>query len=75
MYAIRSYYAMLSLAIRQAVRKGGYAVSIDPRPVDLCCETSHLPIPPERLSEVLVALQENNFSRFPRREAGVLEGT
>ncbi len=65
---------MLSLAIRQAVRKGGYAVSIDPRPVDLCCETSHLPLPPERLSEVLVALQENNFSRFPRREAGVLEG-
>lgn len=65
---------LLALAIRQAVRAGGLAASIDPRPVDLCCPAAHLPMPPQRLLEVLAALRTRDFSRFARQEASFLEG-
>jgi NADH-quinone oxidoreductase subunit G len=47
---------MLALAIRQAVRKGGKVVVIDPRPVTLPCAVSHQTLSPERLPYLLAAL-------------------
>ncbi|MGW8312669.1 MAG: NADH-quinone oxidoreductase subunit NuoG [Desulfuromonadales bacterium] len=47
---------MLALAIRQAARNGGKVMVIDPRPVDLPCDTDHLSLPPERLPGILEAL-------------------
>ncbi len=65
---------MLGLAVRQAVRRGGHAAVIDPRPVDLPCRAAHLPLPAERLCEALSALQEGSFDDFPRQQAALLEG-
>ena len=64
---------MLALAIRQAVRNGGKVVVIDPRPVELPCRANHLPLSPERLSEVLVALGKNDLNAFEADEQFLLE--
>lgn len=47
---------MLALAIRQAVRNGGRAMVCDPRPVELPCNTEHLPCPPQQLPQLLASL-------------------
>jgi NADH-quinone oxidoreductase subunit G len=44
---------LLALAVRQAVRAGGQVVVIDPRPVDLPCRFTHLPLPAELLGDAL----------------------
>ncbi|MCM2264194.1 MAG: 2Fe-2S iron-sulfur cluster-binding protein, partial [Desulfuromonadales bacterium] len=44
---------LLALAIRQAVRAGGRVVVIDPRPVELPCSFTHLPLPAEQLDDAL----------------------
>lgn len=64
---------MLALAIRQAVRNGGKAVVIDPRPVQLPCAASYLSMAPERLSQVLLALGKNDLSAFDADERTQLE--
>ncbi len=64
---------MLALAIRQAVRNGGKAVVIDPRPVELPCPASFLTLAPERLPEVLLALGKNDLSAFAADERTQLE--
>jgi NADH-quinone oxidoreductase subunit G len=44
---------LLALAVRQAVRAGGQVVVIDPRPVNLPCRFTHLPLPAEQLDVAL----------------------
>ncbi|BCR03384.1 NADH-quinone oxidoreductase [Desulfuromonas versatilis] len=65
---------MLAAAVRQAVRKGAKAAVIDPRPVELACPASHLPLPPWSLGESMEALAKDNFDRLPRQQAALLEG-
>jgi len=59
---------MLALAIRQAVRKGGKVVVIDPRPVALPCEADHLSLSPERLPVILEALSRMDPKGLESRE-------
>ncbi len=47
---------MAALAVRQAVRAGAQVVVIDPRPIDLPCSCTHLPVGPERLPVFLDTL-------------------
>ena len=47
---------------------------IDPRPTKLPCTTSHLPLAPERLPEILAALGENALSSLDAQERALLEG-
>ncbi len=47
---------MLAVALRQAVRQGGRVVVIDPRPVELPCRFTRLPLDGERLAPLLAAL-------------------
>jgi len=63
---------MLALAMRQAVRKGGKVVVIDPRPVQLPCAASHLVMASERLAEVLTALGRKDSGAFEAQEKDVL---
>ncbi len=65
---------MLALAIRQAVRNGGKVVVIDPRPVQLPCAATHLPLGPERLPVVLKALGEGDLGSLPAHEQELLAG-
>ncbi len=65
---------MMALAVRQAVRAGGSAALIDPRPVELPFAATHLPLSPQNLPEVLKALAEERFERFSARERTVLAG-
>lgn len=46
---------MLALMMRQAVRKGARALVIDPRPVLLPFEFTHLPVAPDGLADALTA--------------------
>ena len=64
---------VLALAIRQAVRNGGKVVVIDPRPAELPCAASHLPLPPERLPDVLSSLAQNDLSSFDAHERELIE--
>jgi NADH-quinone oxidoreductase subunit G len=59
---------MLALAIRQAVRNGGRVVVIDPRPVELPCAATHLPLAPERLPAMLTALGRGDRNAFDASE-------
>jgi NADH-quinone oxidoreductase subunit G len=45
-----------ALALRQAVRKGGRVVVLDPRPVKLPCAAEHRPCQPEDLPQLIAAL-------------------
>lgn len=65
---------MMALALRQAVRKGGKVVVIDPRPVKLPCDACHLALAPERLPEVLVALGKQDVRVFEAQEGELLAG-
>ncbi len=64
---------VLALAMRQAVRNGGKVVVIDPRPVELPCAASYLPLAPERLADVLTALGQSDLSSFAAQEREQLE--
>jgi NADH-quinone oxidoreductase subunit G len=64
----------LALAVRQALRAGGQAAVLDPRPVELPCEAAHLPLAPERLPAALAALASGDFAAFDRQESIFLEG-
>ena len=60
---------MLALALRQAWRKGGQVVVLDPRPVSLPFEFEHLPLGPGNLDAALgvvaaAALQDKNLEGF-----------
>jgi len=65
---------MLAAALRQAVRRGAFVAALDPRPVELPCAAAHLPLPPERLPDVLDGLANGDFAHFSRQEQLVLEG-
>lgn len=54
-----------ALALRQAVRKGGRVVVIDPRPVDLPCTVEHLLCRPEELPELIAALADPQSANVP----------
>jgi len=47
---------MLALALRQAVRKGATVLVLDPRPVELPCDFTHLPTPVRAIGTLLGAL-------------------
>jgi len=47
---------LLALAVRQAVRAGGQVVVIDPRPVELPCRFTPLPLVAEQLGDALLFL-------------------
>ena len=47
---------MLALALRQAWRSGARVTVLDPRPVSLPCEYTHIPVAPKQLSAVLQKL-------------------
>ncbi len=47
---------MLALAIRQAQRKGGKIVVLDPRPISLPCDFTHLPVKLDEMDLYLGAL-------------------
>ncbi|NJC88544.1 MAG: NADH-quinone oxidoreductase subunit NuoG [Desulfuromonas sp.] len=47
---------MLALAVRQAVRAGGGVVVIGPKPIDLPCRCSHLPVSADQLDDALRCL-------------------
>jgi NADH-quinone oxidoreductase subunit G len=68
---------MLAVALRQAVRKGGQVVVIDPRPVQLPCTARHLSVPPAQLPGILAALGQDDLASLPQSEreqfAGLLE--
>jgi len=64
----------LALALRQASRAGGQVAVLDPRPVQLPCPASHLPLEPQRLPSALGALADGNFAAFAPQEALLLEG-
>jgi NADH-quinone oxidoreductase subunit G len=64
---------MLALAMRQAVRNGGKVVVVDPRPVDLPCAASHLPLAAERMPQILAALGENDLSSLDAQERELFE--
>jgi NADH-quinone oxidoreductase subunit G len=65
---------LLALAVRQALRAGGQAAVLDPRPVQLPGTAAHLPLTPERLPAALAALVSGDFSIFDRQESIFLEG-
>jgi NADH-quinone oxidoreductase subunit G len=65
---------LLALAVRQALRAGGQAAVLDPRPVQLPGAAAHLPLAPERLPAALAALVSGDFSPFDRQESIFLEG-
>jgi NADH-quinone oxidoreductase subunit G len=64
---------MLSLAIRQAVRNGGKVIVIDPRPVELPCTASHIPLAADKLAAVLAALGNNDLNSLEAEERTLLE--
>lgn len=47
---------MLALALRQAWRSGARVTVLDPRPVSLPCEYTHIPVAPKQLGAVLQKL-------------------
>ena len=53
---------VLALALRQAVRNGGKAFVLDPRPVELPCKANHLTCDASRLPEILQAIGQNDTS-------------
>ena len=59
---------VLALALRQAVRNGGKVMVIDPRPVELPCEASHLTLSVERLPELLQAVGQKDTGSFRGQE-------
>jgi NADH-quinone oxidoreductase subunit G len=65
---------LLALAVRQALRAGGQAAVLDPRPVQLPGAAAHLPLAPERLPAALDALVTGDFATFDRQESICLEG-
>jgi len=65
---------MLALALRQAVRAGGFVAAFDPRPVTLPCEAAHLPLAPGKLPALLTALGTGGQEGFTRRQAPLIEG-
>jgi len=65
---------LLGLALRQAVRAGGRVVSVDPRPLELPCKSTHLPLAPERLPQLLAALGRGDLEAFSRHERSLLDG-
>ena len=64
---------MLALAMRQAVRSGAKVMVVDPRPVELPCSATHLPLAPERLSAVLVAFGQQDSGSLPAHERALLD--
>ncbi|MHB1397711.1 MAG: NADH-quinone oxidoreductase subunit NuoG [Trichloromonadaceae bacterium] len=65
---------MLALALRQAVRAGGQVAVLDPRPVQLPCACTHLPLSPEQLLPALQALAAGDAAALPRQQSILLEG-
>ncbi len=61
---------MLALAMRQAVRNGGKAGVIDPRPVFLPFDFTHLPIPREQMEFCLNHLIHSGIARQEADDAG-----
>ena len=59
---------MAALAVRQAARAGARVVVIDPRPIDLPCSYTHLPIDPARLAALLDALGTRNTAALTDTE-------
>ena len=59
---------VLALALRQAVRNGGKAVVIDPRPLELPCEAVRLTCAASRLPELLQAIGQNDTSALKEPE-------
>ena len=73
---------MLTLAMRQAVRKGAFAAALDPRPLDLPFQFAHIPTRPAemelfmaRLKDMLTGGQgmENDASDLPESANRLLE--
>jgi NADH-quinone oxidoreductase subunit G len=66
---------MLTLAIRQAARRGALVAVIDPRPVELPCEAVHLPLHPDLLGAAQNFLREGQTdASFSRQQLTLLEG-
>jgi len=65
---------LLALAIRQAVRKGAVVAVLDPRPVELPCEATHLPLRPDQLTAALELLGGAEVDGFSRQQQTVLAG-
>jgi len=66
---------VLALALRQATRKGALLAVIDPRPVELPCEAVHLPLHPDRLTDVMEFLAgKAPVESFSRQQLTILEG-
>jgi NADH-quinone oxidoreductase subunit G len=63
---------LLALAIRQATRAGGRVVVIDPRPVELPCRFTHLPLSGEGLSDALRFLAGGNTGALTAEIQAVL---
>lgn len=59
---------MAAAAVRQAVRRGGRVLVIDPRPIDLPCRFEQLAVEPARLPEILQALAQQGAKDLPERE-------
>ena len=60
---------MLALALRQAWRRGGKVVVLDPRPVSLPFEFEHLPVAPGNINAALgtvvaKALDDNHLEEL-----------
>ena len=64
---------MLAIAMRQAVRNGGRVVVIDPRPVELPCAATHLPLSARRLPAALAAIGQGDLSAFGAQEREFFE--
>ena len=68
------YVTDLKAAQERIVANGGKIVVFDPRPVELPCAVNHVPLAPERLPDVLLALGQNDLSSFDAQEHELLEG-
>ncbi|PLX76895.1 MAG: NADH dehydrogenase (quinone) subunit G [Desulfuromonas sp.] len=63
---------MLALAIRQAARTGSQVMVIDPRPVELPCPFTHLPLPPTLLETAIEALATGDSGSFSLEQQQLL---
>ena len=70
----RAEAPLLALAVRQAVRAGGHAAVLDPRPVQLPCACAHLPLHPGQLIAALQGLASGEVKSLTRQEGIILEG-
>ncbi len=65
---------MLALALRQAARKEAEVFIVDPRPVELPCKTTHLPLTPERFISLFALLRGEKTDGLSRQEETLLAG-